>query len=84
MNKPYVMCIFFGFYRSLFIFSRSGNSFKQNAMSFGAGALGGVAAYSLMRSMSSSYHSRPGYYEPGYGGKFCQYIYKLTNNLFHF
>jgi hypothetical protein len=38
-------------------------------MSFGAGALGGVAAYSLMRSMSSSYHSRPGYYEPGYGSK---------------
>lgn len=38
-------------------------------MSFGAGALGGVAAYSLMRSMSSSYHQRPGYYAPGYGGK---------------
>ncbi len=38
-------------------------------MSFGAGALGGVAAYSLMRSMSSSYRSRPGYYQPGYGSK---------------
>ncbi|CAF3368691.1 unnamed protein product [Rotaria sp. Silwood1] len=54
---------------------RSGSSFKSNAMSFGAGALGGIAAYSLMRSMSSSYHSRPGYYEPGYGtGETC------TNN----
>ncbi len=42
-------------------------------MSFGAGALGGLAAYSLMRSMGSSYHSRPGYYEPGYGGKTCYF-----------
>ncbi|UJR28103.1 hypothetical protein I4U23_009358 [Adineta vaga] len=48
----------------------SGSSFKKNAMSFGAGALGGVAAYSLMRSMSHSY--RPGYYEAGYGnGETC-------------
>jgi hypothetical protein len=38
-------------------------------MSFGAGALGGIAAYSLMRSMSHSYGARPGYYEPGYGSK---------------
>jgi hypothetical protein len=39
-------------------------------MSFAAGAAGGVAAYSLMRSMSGSHHSRPGgYYGPGYGSK---------------
>lgn len=39
-------------------------------MSFGAGALGGIAAYSLMRSMAPTY--RPGHYvyEPGYGCKF--------------
>jgi len=49
---------------------RSGSNFRSNAMSFGAGALGGMAAYSLMRSMSGSYH--PGYYEPGYGsGETC-------------
>lgn len=53
--------------RTLFNFSRSGSSFKGNAMSFGAGVVGGMAAYSLMRSMSTSY--RPGYYEPGYGCK---------------
>lgn len=46
---------------------RGGSSFGRNAMSFGAGALGGVAAYSLMRSMSSSYYHGPGYYNPGYG-----------------
>ena len=39
-------------------------------MSFGAGAMGGLAAYSLMRSMSHSYH--PGYYAPGYGSKCCR------------
>mgnify|MGYP006892773228 CR=1 FL=1 len=50
-------------------FSRGGSSFGRNAMSFGAGALGGVAAYSLMRSMSSSYYHGPGYYNPGYGCK---------------
>jgi hypothetical protein len=46
-------------------------------MSFGAGAVGGIAAYSLMRSMSSSYHSRPGYYETGYGGQFLKHIYEF-------
>jgi hypothetical protein len=67
--------ISFLFFSSFFYlnFSRSGSSFKSNAMSFGAGALGGLAAYSLMRSMSSSYRSRPGYYEPGYGGKTCYF-----------
>jgi hypothetical protein len=47
-------------------------------MSFGAGALGAMTAYSLMRSMSPSYHS--GYYEPGYGGKdfyFYKFIVKI-------
>lgn len=52
-------------------------------MSFGAGALGGVAAYSLMRSMSHSYYGGPGYYRPGYGGKFYKYVYVQTNNLFY-
>ncbi|CAF1015895.1 unnamed protein product [Rotaria sordida] len=47
---------------------RSGSGFKSKAVSFAAGAAGGIAAYSLMRSMSGSYHSRPaGYYGPGYG-----------------
>ncbi|CAF0962348.1 unnamed protein product [Adineta ricciae] len=51
----------------------SGSSFRKNAMSFGAGALGGVAAYSLMSSMSRSYV--PGRYASGYGtGAIC------TNN----
>ncbi|CAF3820428.1 unnamed protein product, partial [Rotaria sordida] len=51
---------------------KKGSRFKSNAMSFGAGALGGIAAYSLMRSMSHSYYSRPGYYNPGYGtGETC-------------
>ncbi len=67
----------------LFNFSRTGSSFKSNAMSFGAGALGGLAAYSLMRSMSSSYNSRPGYYEPGYGSKDF-YFYKLIIKIFFF
>jgi hypothetical protein len=67
----------------LFNFSRSGSSFKSNAMSFGAGALGGIAAYSLMSSMSSSYRQRPGYYEPGYGGKdFC--LYELIVKIYCF
>ncbi|CAF0937579.1 unnamed protein product [Adineta steineri] len=45
------------------------SSFRKNAMGFAAGAAGGIAAYSIMRSMSGSYRSRPGgYYEPGYGG----------------
>ena len=48
---------------------RSGSSFKGKAMSFAMGAAGGVAAYSLMRSMSGSYHSGRGHYGPGYGGK---------------
>lgn len=43
-------------------------------MSFGAGALGGIAAYSLMRSMSSSYHGGSGYYRPGYGGKRLDFV----------
>lgn len=38
-------------------------------MSFAAGAAGGIAAYSLMRSMSGSYYSGPGYYRPGYGSR---------------
>ena len=48
---------------------RSGSSFKGKAMSFAMGAAGGVAAYSLMRSMSGSYHSGRGHYGPGYGGE---------------
>jgi hypothetical protein len=68
-NKRYKISLSFIF------FSRSGSSFRGNAMSFGAGALGGMAAYSLMRSMGPSYHSRPGYYEPGYGGKICMHIF---------
>ncbi|CAF1548758.1 unnamed protein product [Adineta ricciae] len=51
----------------------SGSGFRKNAMSFGAGALGGVAAYSIMSSMSRSYV--PGHYASGYGtGAVC------TNN----
>lgn len=39
-------------------------------MSFAAGAAGGLAAYSIMRSLSGSHYSRPGgYYGPGYGSK---------------
>jgi hypothetical protein len=39
-------------------------------MRFAAGAAGGIAAYSLMRSMSGSYGSGGrGHYGPGYGGK---------------
>jgi hypothetical protein len=55
---------------------RSGSNFKSNAMSFAAGAAGGLAAYSIMRSMSGSRYSRPdGYYGQGYGtGETC------TNN----
>ncbi len=50
--------------------SRSGSSFKGNAMSFAAGAAGGIAAYSIMRSMSGSYNTRSeGRYGQGYGGK---------------
>ncbi|CAF4551970.1 unnamed protein product [Rotaria socialis] len=45
-----------------------GGGFKGKAISFAAGAASGIAAYSLMKSMSSSFHSRPGgNYEPGYG-----------------
>lgn len=47
----------------------SGSNFQRNAMGFGMGAMGGVAAFSLMSSMSHSYRDRPGYYEPGYGCK---------------
>ncbi len=55
----------------IFVSSRSRNSFKQNAMSFAAGAAGGAAAYSIMRSLTRSHHSRSGgYYGPGYGGLF--------------
>ena len=40
-------------------------------MSFAAGAAGGAAAYSIMRSLTRSHHHRPGgYYGPGYGGPF--------------
>jgi hypothetical protein len=39
-------------------------------LSFAAGAAGGVAAYSIMRSMSGSSHYRNhGYYGAGYGGR---------------
>lgn len=38
-------------------------------MSFGAGAVGGIAAYSLMSHMSSGYRPGPGYYRSGYGSK---------------
>jgi hypothetical protein len=48
---------------------------------FGAGALGGIAAYSVMRSMSSSYRSRPNYYEPGYGSKFYDFIPKKSSRI---
>lgn len=49
-----------------------GSSFGRNAMGFGSGVVGGIAAYSLMRSMSSSYHHGPGYYNRGYGyGETC-------------
>lgn len=51
------------------MFSRRGSSFKSNAVSFLAGAAGGAAAYSLMKSMASSYSAQPGYYNPGYGSK---------------
>ena len=57
--------------RFIFVSSRSRNSFNQNAMSFAAGAAGGVAAYSVMRSLTRSHRSRPdGYYGQGYGGSF--------------
>ena len=72
-------------FQTSFLFSsHSGSSFKSKAISFAAGAAGGIAAYSLMRSMSGSYRSRPeGYYGAGYGGKrmndgvlsSCKYIY---------
>lgn len=51
-----------------FSFSSKSN-FRSNAMSFGAGAVGGIAAYSLMSHMSSGYHHGPGYYRQGYGSK---------------
>ena len=55
---------------SLLVDSRKGSSFGGKAASFAAGAAGGIAAYSLMRSMAGSYHSRPyGRYGPGYGCK---------------
>ncbi len=52
--------------------SRTGSSFGSKATSFAMGAAGGIAAYSIMRSMSMSgtYRSRSdGLYGPGYGGK---------------
>jgi len=56
--------------------SRSRSSFKQNAMRFAAGAAGGAAAYSIMRSLTRSRHSRPGdYYGPGYGGPFISIVF---------
>ncbi len=60
----------FVFFNKILFVRRSGGGFKSSALSFAAGAAGGVAAYSIMRSMSGSYHSRPyGYYGPGYGGR---------------
>jgi hypothetical protein len=53
-----------------FVCRRTGSGLKNTAGSFAAGAVGGIAAYSIMRSMSGSYHSRPsGYYGAGYGGR---------------
>ncbi len=50
--------------------TRTGSGFGSKAVSFAAGAATGVAAYSLMRSMSGTYRSRSdGYYGPGYGSK---------------
>lgn len=59
----------------------SGGGFKKAAVSFAAGAAGGVAAYSLMRMMSGSSY-RPGYYEPGYGRKLKKTLRR--NNRCHF
>jgi hypothetical protein len=53
----------------IYFSSRSGSSFGKNAMSVAAGAAGGLAAYSIMRSLAKSHRSRGGYYGPGYGGK---------------
>lgn len=53
----------------IYFSSRSGSSFRNNAMGFAAGAAGGVAAYSIMRSLAGSHRSRGGYYGSGYGGK---------------
>lgn len=61
---------------------RGGSSFKKHAMSFAAGAAGGVMAYSLMRSMSGHGY-RPGYYEPGYGsGETCINNEDLNGTIF--
>jgi hypothetical protein len=49
-------------------FSRPTSSFRKNGMRFAAGAAGGIAAYSIMRSLAGSHRSRGGYYGPGYGG----------------
>ena len=38
-------------------------------MGFAAGAAGGLAAYSIMRSLARSHRPRNGYYGSGYGGK---------------
>ncbi|CAM4815564.1 unnamed protein product [Rotaria magnacalcarata] len=55
-------------YKPNIVQTHGGGSFKGKAISFAAGAASGIAAYSLMKSMSSSFHSRPGgNYEPGYG-----------------
>ena len=54
----------------LFLNSRTGSSFGSKASSFAAGAVGGIAAYSIMRSLSGSHRYRSeGYYGPGYGGQ---------------
>jgi len=60
----------------------SGGGFKRTAMSFAAGAAGGVMAYSLMRSMSGSGY-RAGHYEPGYGrGDTCVNKEDLNGTVF--
>lgn len=48
-------------------------------MSFAAGAAGGVAAYSIMRSLSRSHRSRSGgYYGPGYGSPFILIFFSFV------
>ncbi|CAF3936214.1 unnamed protein product [Rotaria sp. Silwood2] len=63
---------------------RTGSSFKSKAISFAAGAAGGIAAYSIMRSMAGTHHSRPGgYYPPGYGtGETCVNNEDLNGTVF--
>ena len=66
----------------IFVSRHSRGGFKQNAMSFAAGAAGGAAAYSIMRSLSRGHQSRSGgYYGPGYGGSFISIVF-LWNRSF--